>query len=525
MNFGETDEFTLRREQIAKTIQIHEQKKKRLNKQGIKVLSLFFIDSVPNFEKLRTIFEEELKKLHKPEEIADKYAFYFSDKSTTKGIENDEEKLRQIVEEREKLLTFDDKDLGKVEYVFTHSALGVGWDCPNIFQICFLRDIGSDISRRQFIGRGLRICVNQSGDRLKDNVDTTEDDIVNRLTVVAAESWKDFTQQYQNDARKDGYEVPQLGDAQKRIGATKQLKLRKEKLDEAKLLWKKIAKKSKYLIHFNERERLYDDIVRAIKAFESEIKERKVLIEKVKFKNAFSAEIQDADYGEKLESTYNQQEIIQKICDETWLTKWEVKTILQKCDEDAIKRNPEAWLARAISEIKKAINETIMAVGRIKIEYQLTQKNWSDNAFFDEEKQTTSSTQTAEKSLYDLVEYDSEPEKNFITTADKLSQIKLFMKLPKGGDQKFHIKTPIGKYYPDFAVIVENNDKLYMVFEVKDRASNELKSKEEEFKIRCAIEHFKALGFDVETKNINNTSELLALKSDSYTTVNSKNWN
>lgn len=525
MNFGESDELTLRREQIAKTIQVHEQKKKQLNKQGIKVLSLFFIDAVPNFEKLRTIFEEELKKICKTEEIADKYAFYFSDKSTTKGIENDEEKLHQIVEEKEKLLTFDDDKLGKVEYVFTHSALGVGWDCPNIFQICFLRDIGSDISRRQFIGRGLRICVNQNGDRIKDALDTREDDIVNRLTVIAAESWKEFTQEYQRDARKEGYEVPQLGDAQKRIGAIKQLKLRQEKLDEAKLLWKKIARKSKYLIHFNERERLYSDIIQAIKAFESEIKERKILIEKAKFKNAFSAEIEDANYGVKLEATYNKQEIIQKICDETWLTKWEVSDILQKCDEEVIKRNPEVWLSRAILEIKKAINDTIMAVGRIKIEYQLTEKHWSDSAFYDEEKQTTASTQTAEKSLYDFVEYDSEPEKNFITSADKLNQIKLFMKLPKGGDQKFHIKTPIGKYYPDFAVVVENDGKLYMVFEVKDRASNELKSKEEEFKIRCAIEHFKVLGFDVETKNIDNTSELIALKNNSYATINSKDWN
>lgn len=522
MSFGETDEFALRREQIARTIEIHEQKRKRLAKQGLKTLSLFFIDSVPNFEKLRIIFEEELKKHHKAEEIAGKYGAYFSDKSSTKGIENDEEKLRLIIEEKEKLLSFD----SQMEYVFTHSALGVGWDCPNIFQICFLRDIGSDISRRQFIGRGLRICINQNGERVRDGIDTPQDDVVNLLTVVASENWNDFVKNYQNDARKDGYEVPNPSNADDRLKAIKPLKLRKEKLSEARLLWQKISQKSKYLIHFNERRRLYEDIVSSIKNFEGEIKERRILTEKVRFDTAYNAILQDAEYGARLQTSYNQQEVTQKICEETWLTKWEVNQILQNCDENIIKKNPEIWTGRAIQEIKKAVNDAIMAVGRVKIEYQLTnQDHWSEDAFFDEEKQTTANTQSAEKSLYEFVEYDSEPEKNFIKTADKLDQIKLFMKLPKGGEKKFHINTPIGKYYPDFAVVVENGGKLYMVFEVKDRASNELKSKEEEFKIRCAIEHFRALGFDVGTKNIDSTSELIALKDNSYTTVNSKNWN
>jgi type III restriction enzyme len=526
MEFGETDEFTLRREQIAKTIEIHEQKKKRLKKQGIKVLSLFFIDSVPNFSKLRIIFEDELKKHYKTEDVSSKYGAYFSDKSTTKGIENDEEKLRAIIKDKEKLLSLEDEKVGKMEYVFTHSALGIGWDCPNIFQICFLRDIGSDISRRQFIGRGLRICINQSGERVRDSIDTPKDDIVNLLTVVASENWNDFVKNYQNDARKDGYEVPNPSNADDRLKAIKPLKLRKEKLSEAKLLWQKISRKSKYLIHFSERQRIYDDIANTIKRFEGEIKERKILTEKVRFNTAYNATLQDANYGTNLQTNYNQQEIIEKICEETWLTKWEVIRILQNCDESIIKKNPETWTSRAILEIKKTINDAIMAVGRVKIEYQLTnQDHWHEDAFFDEEKQTTANTLNAEKSLYELVEYDSEPERNFIKSADKLDQIKLFMKLPKGGEQKFHINTPIGRYYPDFAVVVENGGKLYMVFEVKDRASNELKSKEEEFKIRCAIEHFRALGFDVETKNLDSASELIALKNNSYTTVNSKDWN
>ena len=524
MQFSETDQFAIRRQQIAQTIEIHEQKKKKLNKQGIKVLSLFFIDSVPNFEKLRAIFEDELKNHYQQEEIASKYGAYFSDKTTTKSIENDEEKLRAIIEDKEKLLSFDDEKVGKMEYIFTHSALGIGWDCPNIFQICFLRDIGSDISRRQFIGRGLRLCLNQQGSRLKDSIDTPKDEIVNLLTVIASEKLEDFVKNYQNDARKDGYEVPNPSNAEERIKATKHPKIRQNKLDEAKVLWAKISQKSKYLIHFNQKEKLYKNIIEAIKAFEGDIKENKILVEKAGFKNAYEAEIEDAKFGSSLQNQFNKSEIIQKICQETWLTKWEASKILQSCDENIMVKNPDIWVLRTILEIKKAINDAIMAIGKVKIEYQPTTDKWQNHAFFDEEKTTTSKTQTAEKSFYDLVEFDSTPEENFIKTVDKMNKVKLFMKLPKGGEQKFHITTPIGKYYPDFAVVIENEEKLYMVFEVKDRSSDQLKSKEEEFKIRCAIEHFRAIGFDVETKNIDNSSELLALKNNSYATVNSKNW-
>ncbi len=180
------------------------------------------------------------------------------------------------------------------------------------------------------------------------------------------------------------------------------------------------------------------------------------------------------------------------------------------------------WLSRAVFAIKEQIQNAIMTIAQV--EYQLTDEKWNDKAFYDNEKPTTANTEMAEKPLYDIVEYDSSPEKNFIKTADKLTKIKLFMKLPKGGDRKFHINTPIGKYYPDFAVIVGENDKLYMVFEVKDRASHELVQKTEEFKIRCAIEHFRALGFDVETKNINEQADILRLKKDSFTTVDSSDW-
>ncbi len=180
------------------------------------------------------------------------------------------------------------------------------------------------------------------------------------------------------------------------------------------------------------------------------------------------------------------------------------------------------WLSRAVFAIKEQIQNAILTIARV--EYQLTNNKWPDKAFYQDEKTTTANTQTAEKSLYDLVEYDSEPEKNFIKTADKLDKIKLFMKLPKSGDEKFHINTPIGKYYPDFAVVVGENDKLYMIFEVKDRESHELVKKSEEFKIKCAIEHFKALGFDVETKNISDQADILRLEKDSFATIDASDW-
>lgn len=231
---GGTDELAVKRTQISKTIEEHLSKELFLNPKGIKVLSLFFIDKVSNYREYDSdgkasngiyaqLFEEEYKKIiarpkykilfdgvhdlneeaseihngyfaidKKPKASSTKDKFeYFKD--TTGKTKNDEDTYNLIMKDKEKLLSFE----SKLRFIFSHTALREGWDNPNVFQICTLKDSGgTDISRRQEIGRGLRLCVNQDGDRVH-GFDT------NTLTVMANESYEEFVKNFQKEIEEE----------------------------------------------------------------------------------------------------------------------------------------------------------------------------------------------------------------------------------------------------------------------------------------------------------------------------------
>ncbi len=223
---GDIDQDALKRQMIRRTIKEHLDKELRLNSRGIKVLSLFFIDSVEHYRKYDTdgnqikgkyalIFEEEYRRLIKhPDyqilfkdvdvetDAADVHDGYFSidkkggwtetSEKNQGSRDNAERAYNLIMKEKEKLLGFETK----LKFIFSHSALREGWDNPNIFQICTLREIGTERERRQTIGRGLRLCVNQDGDRLR-GFD------VNTLTVIATESYQQFAENLQKEIEED----------------------------------------------------------------------------------------------------------------------------------------------------------------------------------------------------------------------------------------------------------------------------------------------------------------------------------
>ncbi|WP_457607792.1 type III restriction-modification system endonuclease [Nitratifractor sp.] len=219
---GGVDEDLLKRLQIRKTIEEHLNKELRLRSRGIKVLSLFFIDRVANYRiydekgnkqkgKYGLIFEEEFKTLAaKPKyrplfEGIDIDAFvskvhdgYFSTdkkgkaKDTSGKTKDDEETYNLIMKEKEKLLSLENP----LKFIFSHSALREGWDNPNIFQICTLGESRSTIKKRQEIGRGLRLCVDQSGERVYGFE-------VNTLTVMANESYEEFAKKLQKEIEED----------------------------------------------------------------------------------------------------------------------------------------------------------------------------------------------------------------------------------------------------------------------------------------------------------------------------------
>jgi type III restriction enzyme len=224
---GQLEEKHLRRIQIRETIKSHIQKEKVLFKKNIKVLSLFFIDEVSKYRlydenknslksEYETIFEEEYKKILEEERtLFDKDYFEYIDKfevsQVHKGyfsidkkgkplqkeseIANDVSAYDLIMKEKEKLLDFGEP----TRFIFSHSALKEGWDNPNIFQICTLKHSNSTDSKRQEIGRGLRICVDKNGIRQDVNILENEFFDINSLTVIASVSYEEFASSLQKE--------------------------------------------------------------------------------------------------------------------------------------------------------------------------------------------------------------------------------------------------------------------------------------------------------------------------------------
>lgn len=242
---GDVTEAALRRIQIREAIKAHFDKEQALFLQGVKVLTLFFVDEVAKYRdytkadekgEYARIFEEEytlyLNEMLDLDETAyvrylkgisaDKtHSGYFSiDKKSkrdvdpsiaktgeNKGLSDDVDAYDLILRKKEQLLKFEEP----VRFIFSHSALREGWDNPNVFVICFLKhpDYNNEVTRRQEVGRGLRLSVNQTGDRM-DHPVTVHD--VNVLTVVASESYKDFVAALQKDISNSLSERPRVAD-------------------------------------------------------------------------------------------------------------------------------------------------------------------------------------------------------------------------------------------------------------------------------------------------------------------------
>lgn len=232
---GAVDEDRLRRIQIRETILSHIQRERQLFYKGIKVLSLFFIDEVEHYRIydkagqaqngiFATMFEEEYRDVisNMQREIGDdeymKYlaaipadkthAGYFSidkkghminSKVARKETTSDDVSAYELIMKNKELLLDRDPKKSPVRFIFSHSALREGWDNPNVFQICTLKQSGSDVRKRQEVGRGLRLCVNQDGERMDTNALGNDVHNVNVLTVIASESYDSFAKGLQTE--------------------------------------------------------------------------------------------------------------------------------------------------------------------------------------------------------------------------------------------------------------------------------------------------------------------------------------
>lgn len=249
---GDISEVDLRRIQIRETIRAHFEKEKNLFNQGIKVLSLFFVDEVAKYRQYdengqeldseyTKIFEQEYQDIlneyltlyNTPYEqylrnieVKRTHKGYFSidkgrmvDSSTRRGSDESDDltAYNLILQAKDVLLSLDND----VRFIFSHSALREGWDNPNIFQICALKHGGSSaIQKRQEVGRGLRLCVNQSGDRMDWAMLGEQVHDINQLTVIAADGYKDFVDDLQKGIVADLYERPTKADEAYFVGKT-----------------------------------------------------------------------------------------------------------------------------------------------------------------------------------------------------------------------------------------------------------------------------------------------------------------
>lgn len=232
--YGDSSLIAMQRVQIRETIASHFDKERELFKKGIKTLSLFFIDEVANYKSYNAegeevhgpfwkIFEEEYTNILNENlsiyedsyqaylrkfEAADVHKGYFSiDKKTGRSVDSETKRGSDlsddisaydlILKNKERLLSFEEP----CRFIFSHSALREGWDNPNVFQICTLRHASSAVAKRQEVGRGLRLCVDQAGNRMdfEELGESVQD--INKLTVIANESYKDFVSGLQTETK------------------------------------------------------------------------------------------------------------------------------------------------------------------------------------------------------------------------------------------------------------------------------------------------------------------------------------
>jgi type III restriction enzyme len=616
--FGGFEDDVIKRSQIKKTIEEHMEKELELTNKGIKVLSLFFIDKVSNYReygasretkngKYADWFEEEFKKLASSNKYKKLYegenldelakivhdGYFAQDKNkcykdsrqdkegSIRANKDDESAFKLIMQDKEKLLSFS----CKLKFIFSHSALKEGWDNPNVFQICTLNETKSVMKKRQEIGRGLRICVNQEGDRVAGfNINT--------LTIMANESYEEFAKSLQKEIEEDegivfgvvkkhtfaninivdnngdmqylGYEVseklwnhfetneyidengkvsdklkndiknnkvdlpPECKNIEDKIVATlrklsgnlnikdandkKKVKLNKIRFlsEEFKELWDRIKYKTTFTVKFDSDE-LIAECVDVIKK-KVKINKAKLIYTKAGVEiSAGGAEAKEVIRESMYEDNeyYQLPDVITYLQNETNLTRNSIYEILTQSNKlDDFKKNPQKF----VDEVSVIINRKIKQFTLKGVQYNKI-GDWEifESTLFEKDDDIfgyiSKNLVKSDKSIYDYILCDSNVEADFATSLENNNSVKIYTKLPNW----FVIDTLIGKYTPDWAVLIDKHgeEKLYFVVETKGSLLDEDLRQRELMKIECGHKHFEALGNDVNFKKASKFEEFI----------------
>lgn len=626
-------------------IENHIDKELRLSDHKIKVLSLFFIDKVSDYRihsgngytdgKLAEIFieqfkivlktpkgsryidlcknqygldlanEHDLAKLHNGYFAKDKKGNFKDSKADTVDAID---AYNLIMRDKETLLS----NVEPLRFIFSHSALKEGWDNPNVFQVCVLQDSTNQFKRRQQIGRGLRLCVNQAGERIHDEK-------INTLTVISSESYNSFANNLQKeyeddvairfgiinkltfvnklmsdepsllleDARKISLDIYDLLIASKLVDKDNKISDKCRKALKAgifelesptvkryekividilnkliakmpihnqrkkepievntkvyqnplfKQLWKKISTKTIYSVNFETND-LIKNAVSAINNVEGglEVKANSASIirARVNFDEA-GIDTELMAQSEIILLNDTKFDFVGKIVSKTGLTRKTVIKILRSISSiklDMHEVNLFAFI-EGVSNIINAQKSQLIIDGikytkltdlplsdsLIDIEDHYLQTEIKDSIdhgylddtgetnLFDAKSLSVSPELLANKFLYNVFRSDSHVETQFLKDCLINDKVKVVSKLPKW----FKINTPLGKYNPDWALLVEENskDELYFIVETKSSNFQENGHKSEFMKVKCGEKHFNSVS-DIKYKIASSLNQVI----------------
>lgn len=526
--------------QIERTIFHHFEKEVRYwKKMGqyapIKVLSLFFIDKVSNYRQydengspkkgkyalwFEEIFERYIEKYHPlypdlftlappesyfaVEEVHESdipslhpeywnaavvHNGYFSKdrkgnfKDTKGSSQDDEDTYSLIMKDKERLLSLNEP----LRFIFSHSALREGWDNPNIFQICTLNESKSEIKKRQEIGRGLRLAVDSEGTQVRDKR-------INILTVVANETYETFSAGLQKEIMEET--SVEFKDKIRDANKKEQIKLSKElTVENYPLLfdiWEKISQKTRYSVAF--------DSATLIKRVITDLSNYNIIpLTKRPLMESRSGILNFSDTG--IDSKLSQSAIkyadanqylipdiysyIQSRVDISRKTIFEILKTSNRLKEVLI--NPQIFLDNVVKCIKNNLNKLL--VEGLKYE-EINGQKYQMTLFELEEVEDHLAALFAvskpEKSPYNFIPIDSTIESEFASECEADDNVKFFFKIPRG----FKIPTPIGNYNPDWAIVFQDQKKMYFVAETKGTLDRQYLREVERMKIECGEKHF-----------------------------------
>ncbi len=509
---------------IRKTIEEHLKKESKFKEKGIKVLSLFFIDKVKNYRDydaednkgkfarwFEELFQAEVQKpvykglyayLNKGAELASAvHDGYFSQdtkgrvKDTNGETQADDAVYKLIMQKKEALLDPNTP----LRFIFSHSALREGWDNPNVFQICTLNETKSEIKKRQEIGRGLRLAVNKDGQRVFDKE-------INKLTVIANESYEDFAKALQNEIEKD-CGISFAGRIKLKTKAQK-INLRKGFLLDERFLaiWNRIRQQTYFRVTYDTNALISHAAEKINKMPET----RRPAVNSSKKALFFTAQGIAGNLlttGQHIYQApgFDVPDVLNYIQRRIELTRKTIFDILKASNRIGdLLVNTQLFMDNAIGVIESVLY-SLMTDG---IKYEKKEGNVYEMSLFDDEEMEiypdsfTFNVSNPDKTIYEnYISLDSGTENLFVKDCETSQDVEFYFKLPRW----FKIDTPIGRYNPDWAIVYKGAEKIYFVAETKSRNQELLES--EQIKIKCGRAHFESLD-EVRYEQVSAVSDL-----------------